>query len=155
MALTRAKRIHRLTSWRIWSGRPGDPLPFAAWLNRAKLGAMRILLHLALLTATVLLSARYIAGVRIKSVPAALGVAVLFSGLNWLLGGLIKVLLFLPAILTLGLLFLVLPLIVNVILLWVTDKLLHVFEIEDAKSLWLMAIFVTIANGLAHFLIRF
>jgi putative membrane protein len=116
---------------------------------------MRILLHLALLTVTVLLSARYIAGVRIKSTPAAIGVALVFSVLNWLLGGLIKVLLFLPAILTLGLLFLVLPLIVNVILLWVTDKLLHVFEIENAKALWLMAILVTVANGLAMFLARF
>ena len=49
----------------------------------------------------------------------------------------------------------VLPLIVNVILLWVTDKLLHVFDIENAKALWLMAIFVTVANGLAMFLTRF
>jgi putative membrane protein len=116
---------------------------------------MRILLHLALLTATVLLSARYIAGVRVKSTPAAIGVAVVFSLLNWLLGGLIKVLLFLPAILTFGLLFLFLPLIVNVILLWVTDKLLHVFEIENAKSLWLMAIFISVVNALFMFLMRF
>jgi uncharacterized membrane protein YvlD (DUF360 family) len=116
---------------------------------------MRILVHLALLTVTVLLSARYIAGVRVKSTPAALGVALVFGVLNWLLAGLIKILLFLPAILTLGLLFLVLPLIVNVILLWITDKVLHVFEIENAKALWLMAILVTVVNGLAHFVLRF
>jgi putative membrane protein len=115
---------------------------------------MRILLHLALLTATVLLSSRYIAGVRVKSTPAAVGVAVVFSLLNWLLGGLIKFLLFLPAILTLGLLFLVLPLIVNVIMLWLTDKLLHVFEIEDAKGLWLMAILITAVNALFFLLTR-
>ena len=30
-----------------------------------------------------------------------------------------------------------------------TDKLLHVFEIENAKALWLMAILVTVVNGLA------
>ncbi len=116
---------------------------------------MRILLHLALLTVTVLACARYLTGVRVKSAPAALGVAVLFSVFNWLLGGLLEALLFLPAILTLGLLFLVMPLIINVVLLWVTDKVLHVFEIENAKALWLMAIVVTIANGLAAFLLRF
>lgn len=122
---------------------------------RGKLAPMRILLHLALLTATVLLSSRYIAGVRVKNTPAAIGVAVVFSLLNWLLGGLIKFLLFLPAILTFGLLFLVLPLIVNVIVLWLTDKLLHVFEIEDAKGLWLMAIVITAVNALFVFLTRF
>jgi uncharacterized membrane protein YvlD (DUF360 family) len=78
-----------------------------------------------------------------------------FSLLNWLIGWLIKVLLFLPALLTLGLLFLVLPLIVNAVLLWVTDKLLHVLEIEDARALWLMAILITVVNGLFHLLVRF
>jgi putative membrane protein len=116
---------------------------------------MRILLHLALLTATVLLSSRYIAGVRVKSTPAAVGVAVVFSVLNWLIGWLIKVLLVVPAILTFGLLFLVLPLIANVILLWLTDKVLHTFEIEDAKGLWLMAILITAVNALFVFLVRF
>jgi uncharacterized membrane protein YvlD (DUF360 family) len=116
---------------------------------------MRILLHLALLTLAVVLSARYITGVKIKSTPAALGVAVVFSILSWLLSGLLKMLLFLPAILTFGLLFLVVPLIINVVLLWVTDKLLHVFEIENAKALWLMGIAITIAHGVVHFLIRF
>ena len=159
MALTHLKR----TSWRT-GPRTGDDADeqfpdttshFAALPIRAKLLRMRMLLHLAVLTATVLLSSRYIAGVRVKSAPAALGVAVVFSLLNWLLGWLIKVLLFVPAILTLGLLFLVIPLIVNVVLLWMTDKLLHVFEIEDAKALWLMGILITVVSGLFHILIRF
>jgi uncharacterized membrane protein YvlD (DUF360 family) len=115
---------------------------------------MYVLIHLALLTITVLVSARYIHGVRIKSTPAAIGVAVVFSVFNWLLAGLLKVLLFLPAILTLGLLFLIMPLIVNAILLWLTDKVLHVFEIEDAKGLWLMALLITGVNALSHFVLR-
>jgi putative membrane protein len=116
---------------------------------------MRMLLHLAVLTVTVLLASRYITGVRVKSAPAALGVAVVFSLLNFLIGWLIKAALFLPAILTLGLLFLVLPLIANVILLWLTDKVLHVLDIEDARALWLMAILITVVNGLFHLLVRF
>lgn len=115
---------------------------------------MRILLQLAVLTVTVLASARLIQGVKVKSIPAAVGVAVVFSLLNWLLAGLLKFLLFLPAILTLGLLFLFLPLIVNVILLWLTDKALHVFEIEDAKALWLMALVITAVNAVAHLALR-
>lgn len=115
---------------------------------------MHVLVHLAVLTLTVLVAARYIQGVRINSSPAAVGVAVVFSLANWLLGGLIKLLLFLPAVLTLGLLFLIMPLIVNVILLWLTDKLLHVFEIEDAKGLWLMALLITAANAVTHLALR-
>jgi uncharacterized membrane protein YvlD (DUF360 family) len=107
---------------------------------------MSIILHLAVLTVVVLASARYIQGVRVKSTPAAIGVAAVFALLNWLLAGIIKVILFLPAILTLGLGFLIMPLVVNVILLWLTDKVLHVFEIEHAKALWLMALFISAAN---------
>jgi putative membrane protein len=115
---------------------------------------MLILLRLAILTATVLLCARFIQGVKVKSIPAAVGVAVVFSVLNWLLGGILKVLFFLPAILTLGLLFLFLPLIVNAILLWLTDKALHVFEIENGKAHWLMALIITAVNAGAALALR-
>jgi uncharacterized membrane protein YvlD (DUF360 family) len=115
---------------------------------------MSIILHLAVLTAVVLASARFIQGVRVKSIPAAIGVAAVFGLLNWLLAGIIKMLLFLPAILTLGLGFLIMPLVVNVILLWLTDKVLHVFEIEHAKALWLMALFISAANLVLHLALR-
>lgn len=115
---------------------------------------MSILIHLAVLTLAVLVSARYIQGVRVKSTPAAIGVAVVFGLLNWLLAWLIKLLLWLPAVLTLGLGFLIMPLVVNVILLWLTDKVLHVFEIEHAKALWLMALLITAANFVLHLALR-
>lgn len=111
---------------------------------------MSTIAHLVILTLTVLGAAHFIKGVRVTSVPAAIGVAVLFSVLNWLLGGIIQFVMFLPAILTLGLLFLVMPLIVNTILLWLTDKVLHVFEIEDAKALWLTSLLITVVNAVAH-----
>jgi putative membrane protein len=116
----------------------------------AKLRRMHALIHIVVLTLTVLAAARYIRGVQINSAPAAVAVAIVFSLFNWLLGGLLHVLLFLPAILTLGLLFLVMPLIVNAILLWLTDKALHVFEIEDAKGLWLMSLLITAVNAITH-----
>ena len=72
--------------------------------------------------------------------------AVVFSILNFLLGWLIRALLFVPALLTLGLLFLFLPLIVNVVVLWLTDKALASFEITTVRALWLSAAVITLVN---------
>ena len=46
------------------------------------------------------------------------------------------------------------PLLMNTILLWLTDKVLHVFEIEDARGLWLMALLITAVNAATHFALR-
>src|SRR6185436_12982283 len=59
----------------------------------AKLDAMYTLLHLAVLTATVLLLAYLMPGVRIKSTKSAVLVAVVFSLINFLAGWLVKLLL--------------------------------------------------------------
>jgi putative membrane protein len=79
-------------------------------------------------------------------------VAIVFSLLNWVAGwlvtGLVTFFLFLPAILTFGLLFLVIPLVVNAILLWATDKFLDSFELRDSRSFWLTALAVTVGNWL-------
>jgi putative membrane protein len=115
---------------------------------------MLTLLHLAVLTLTVLVLARALPGFRIRTPFTALVVAVVFSLLNWSMGWLIKVMLFLPAILTLGLLFLILPLIVNLIVLWLTDKVLHAFEIADGRTLWLAAGAITLVNFLFHMALR-
>jgi putative membrane protein len=115
---------------------------------------MLTLLHLVVLTLTVLVLARALPGFRIRTPSTALVVAVVFSLLNWSMGWLIKVMLFLPAILTLGLLFLILPLIVNLIVLWLTDKVLHAFEIADGRTLWLAAGAITLVNFLFHIALR-
>jgi putative membrane protein len=107
---------------------------------------MHTLLHIGVLTGTVVLASRLIPGVRVKSTPAAIGVAVVFSVLNFLVGWAIKALLIIPTILTLGLLYFFIPLIVNAALLWVTDRLLHVFEIQSVKALALLAVLVTAVN---------
>jgi len=111
---------------------------------------MYTILHLAVLTLTVLLLARVLPSVKVRSPGSALVVAIVFSVLNFFLGWLIRVALFLPAILTLGLLFLVLPFIVNAILLWLTDKLMRSFEIDTLGGLLLSAAVITIVNGFFH-----
>jgi putative membrane protein len=115
---------------------------------------MHTLLHIAVLTATILLLARLLPGVHVRSVPAAALTAVVFSGLNFLLGWAIRAALFVPALLTLGLLFLVMGFIVNTIVLWLTDKVLHPFEIKNGRTLLIAAAIITVVNSVFHVVIH-
>jgi putative membrane protein len=118
------------------------------------LQGMHVLFHLAALALTILVLSRVVPSVRIKSAGTALVVAVVFSVLNfflgWLVGFFVKVVLFVPAVLTLGLLFLLVPFIVNAVMLWLTDKLLASFEIRAARGLVVSAAAITLVNALFH-----
>jgi putative membrane protein len=111
---------------------------------------MHTLLHLAILTATVLGVARLLPGVEVKSWKTAAIVAVVFSVLNFALGWLLHALLFVPALLTLGLLFFFVPFIVNSALLWLTDKLISDFELKSLRALLGLAFAITVVNWLFH-----
>jgi putative membrane protein len=111
---------------------------------------MYILLHMAVLTVTVLALARFLPSVKVKSVGSAFVVAIVFSVLNVLLGWLITAFLVVPAILTLGLLFLFVPFIVNTVLLWLTDKVMGSFEIETFGGLFTSAAIITLVNWGFH-----
>lgn len=115
---------------------------------------MMTLLHLVVLTATVLVLARVLPGFQIRRPSTAVVVAIVFSLLNWALGWFVKVLLFLPALLTLGLLFLILPLIVNTVILWLTDKFLHAFEITNPRTLFIAGAAITAVNFLFQMAVR-
>jgi len=108
---------------------------------------MYTLLHLAALTVTVLLLARIFPSVHVRSVGSAVVVAIVFSLLNFFLGWAIRLMLVLPAILTLGLLFLIFPFVVNTILLWLTDKLLRSFQIDSLGGLLASSAIITLVNG--------
>jgi putative membrane protein len=109
---------------------------------------MHTLVHLAILTATVLAVARFLPDVEVKGFGTAIVVSVVFSVLNFLLGWLIHVVLFVPALLTLGLLFLFIPFIVNTAMLWLTDKLIASFEIKTLRALLTSAAVITVVNWL-------
>ena len=115
---------------------------------------MYILLHLLILTVTVLALARLLPDVQIKSPGTAVLVAVVFSVLNFFLSWFITILLVVPAILTLGLLFLILPFVINTILLWLTDKLLRAFEIRSMGSLLFSSGAITAVNAVFHFALQ-
>ncbi len=107
-----------------------------------------LLLHLVVLAATVLLLARFLPSVKVKSIGSAIVVAIVFSVLNILLGWFIRAVLFVPALFTLGLLFLFVPFIVNSLLLWLTDKLIGSFEIDTLGGLFTSAAVITAVNWL-------
>jgi putative membrane protein len=109
---------------------------------------MHTLLHLAALAVTVFVLSRFLPGFRIRSVGTAAVVAVVFSVLNFFLAWAIKAVLFLPAMFTLGVLFVFVPFIVNLILLWVTDKLLASFRIDSLRALLISAGAITVVNWL-------
>jgi putative membrane protein len=112
---------------------------------------MYALLHLVALAVTVLALSRIFSTVKVKSIGTAIVVAIVFSVLNLFLGWLIRMALVLPAILTLGLLFLFVPFIVNTVLLWLTDKLIGAFEIQTARALFASAAVITLVNWAFQF----
>src|SRR5262245_17228118 len=115
---------------------------------------MFTILHLAAITATVLLLARFLPSVKIRCVGSAIVVGVVFSLLTFFLGWLLRAELFVPAILTLGLLFLFIPFIIDAVLLWLTDKLIGSFEIETMGGLLVSAAVITFVNGLFYFAVH-
>jgi putative membrane protein len=111
---------------------------------------MHTLLHLVVLAATVLAIARFLPDVRVLGFGTAVVVSIVFSVLNFLLGWAIHAVLFVPALLTLGLLFFFIPFIVNTAMLWLTDKLVAAFEIKTLRALLTSAAVITVVNWLFH-----
>jgi putative membrane protein len=111
---------------------------------------MHAIIHLAVLAVTVFLLARLLPSVRIRSAGTAVLVAVVFSLLNFFLGWLVRVVLFVPAVLTLGLLFLVMPFVINTVMLWLTDKLVASFKIESTSGLLVSSLVITVVNAVFY-----
>lgn len=111
---------------------------------------MHTLLHIVALALTVLAIARFLPDVEVKGFGTALVVSVVFSVLNFFLGWIIHAVLFVPALLTLGLLFFFVPFIVNTAMLWLTDKLIASFEIKSLRALFTSAAVLTAVNWIFH-----
>jgi len=111
---------------------------------------MHVVIQLAAITLTVLALAKLMPAVRVKSAGTAVVVAIVFSILNFFLAWLLRAVLVVPALLTLGLLFLFVPFIVNTILLWLTDKAIHAFEIRTTGALLISSAAITLVNGVVH-----
>jgi putative membrane protein len=106
-----------------------------------------MLLHLLVLALTILALSWVVPGFHIRTAGTAIMVAIVFSVLNFFLGWFIRGMLFVPAILTLGLLFAIVPFLVNTVLLWLTDKMMQSFEIESTGGLLFSAAVITLVNA--------
>jgi putative membrane protein len=113
----------------------------------ASFPGMHVILHLAVLALAVFALAKFFpAIVRVRTPGTAVAVAVVFSLLNFFLGWLIRAVLVVPGLLTLGLLFLFVPFIVNAVVLWLTDKLMESFELRGGRGLVVAAAAITAVN---------
>ena len=115
-----------------------------------------ILWKWGVLSGAFVIAAALLPMIRVRSWGVAVGAAAVFGVANFILGFplrfIAKVLLFLPGILTFGLLFLVVPLLVNMVLLKLTDNIVgDDLEIRGTSALLGMAVIVTLASA---FLLR-
>jgi len=103
---------------------------------------IKILIEFLLFSGVVVIAAKTLPGIRLKSNSTAILVALVYSILNLVLGGLLGFLSFPFIIITLGLFYLV----INTFLLWLTDKILDSFEIIDLKTTFLAALLLTVGK---------
>ena len=106
------------------------------------------LLQFAVLVATFA-AMGLIPGIRIRSFGTAVVSALVFSVVSWLLSWLIWRLLVVG---TLGLAFIALGFLTNLVLLWATDKIIDDFEIKGLGPLALGALLLTAATSLGRLL---
>jgi len=101
-----------------------------------------LILHILCLGAAILLIARALPGVYGDSYGTAILVAVVYGLINVTLGTVLKLIGLPFVILTLG----VFLIIINTFLLWLTDKFLDDFEIEDLGTTFIAALLITIVD---------
>ena len=99
----------------------------------------RLLLTMLVVFIAVLAASRLMPGVRVHKTSTAVVVGLVFGVLNllvaWLVATVAFVALLPAALLTFGLIYLLLHFIVNTIILWMTDKLMADFQIRGFGAL--------------------
>ena len=103
---------------------------------------LRLIIDVLATAGLLLVLASALPGVRLKSYGTAVVVALVYGLLNFFLGTLIGWILFIPMFLSLGLL----GLVINALMLWLTDKLIEDFEIDSVKTTLIMAVLLTIGR---------
>jgi len=102
------------------------------------------LLRWFLMAVAFWITSKVVPGIRIRSFGAAVAVAAVYGILNALLGKVLWFLTFPLAVISLGL-------VVNALLLWVTDKLVDEFDIDGLGAL----VMGSVVLGVVHWALRF
>ena len=110
---------------------------------------LRLIIDVLATAGLLLVLASALPGVRLKSYGTAVVVALVYGLLNFFLGTLVGWILFIPMFLSLGLL----GLVINALMLWLTDKLIEDFEIDSVKTTLIMAVLLTIGGVVLSWLL--
>ena len=110
---------------------------------------MTFIWNILLLSIAIFLVTRIMPKIHIESIWTIVIVALVYSLINTILGGLL-VLLTLPLmVITLGLF----KLVINATMLWITDKLIAGFEIEDVATTAIAALLITVIDSILRLFI--
>jgi len=102
-----------------------------------------MLINLLILSVAVFLVANFLPGIQVKHFGTAIMVAIVYSLVNFFFGWLL-VFLSLPFIvITFGLF----KLVINAVLLWLTDKILDDFQIKDFFTTFIAALCITLVDS--------
>src|SRR5262245_6666239 len=114
---------------------------------------IRVLIAWLLSAATFLGVSKLLPGFRIRSFGTALIVSavysVLYIVLHFILFDILWILTIIPVILTVGIIFFV----VNAVILWLTNKLVEDFDIDNITTLLVAAVLLTITNWIIRFVL--
>ena len=110
---------------------------------------LRLIIDVLATAGLLLVLASALPGVRLKSYGTAVVVALVYGLLNFFLGTLVGWILFIPMFLSLGLL----GLVINALMLWLTDKLIEDFEIDSVKTTLIMAVLLTMGRVVLSWLL--
>ena len=110
---------------------------------------LRLIIEVLATAGLLLVLASLLPGVRVKSYGTAVIVALVYGLLNFFLGTVIGWILFIPMFLSLGLF----GLVINALMLWLTDKLIDDFEIDSLKTTLIMAVLLTIGRVVLSWLL--
>jgi len=104
---------------------------------------MSMLINILILSVAVFLVANFLPGIRVKHFGTAILVAIVYSLVNFFFGWLLIVLSLPFMIITFGLF----KLVINAVLLWLTDKVLNDFQIKDFFTTFIAALCITVVDS--------
>jgi uncharacterized membrane protein YvlD (DUF360 family) len=111
---------------------------------------VRLLAKLVAATLVIAISPQLISGIKVGGLMAALAAALIYGFLfvfvGWLIRLVVVLLSIVPGILTLGLFFLLVPIIANAILLKLTAGMLSSFDIGSWSAAFLLSFVLSVVN---------
>ena len=104
---------------------------------------------LIILSISIFALARFLPGIKLKKPYTAIIVALVYTLVNYTVGAVLSFMALPLLFLTLGLF----TFVINAFLLWLTDKLLEDFEIDNIKTTVIAAACITVVSTLSNWIL--